>query len=87
MSRDEKAFGDRDILEDMLASQREVATAYNQMALDSAHGGLKNAVITILGEEQQIASELFAELEKRGWVTVNQADQAQIDKALEQFQK
>ncbi len=85
MAEISKNFGDREILDDMLDSQKEIAGAYNRAALDCVHNALKSELMTILGEEHQMEMELFAEMEKRGWVTVDQADPKKIRQAKDHF--
>ena len=63
-------FGDREIMEDVLASQRQMTAEYNAAANQCASSALQSEFMTLLGEEQQIQMELFQEMQKRGWQTV-----------------
>lgn len=85
MEQISKNYGDREILEDMLASQKEIAAHYNRQALDCAHHALKNELMTLLGEEHQMGMELFTEMEQRGWVVVEQASPGKIQQAKDRF--
>ena len=66
-------FGDREIMEDVLASQRQMTAEYNAAANQFASSALQSEFMTLLGEEQQIQMELFQEMQKRGWQTVQKA--------------
>ena len=85
MEQAKQNFGDREMMDDMLASQKEIAGSYNQAASDCAHNALKSELMTILGEEHQIETELFTEMEKRGWQTVEAADEKKVCRAKDHF--
>lgn len=80
------AFGDKEILRDLLSSQKEVTGSYNIAAGECAAVGLQNEFLTLLGEEHQIQHELFTEMSKRGWYPTQPAEQQKITQAKEQFQ-
>lgn len=79
-------FGDREMMEDLLSSQKSVTGAYNTAANECAGNGLKNEFMTILGEEHRIQMDLFTEMNKRGWYPVEQAEQQKVQQTLDQFQ-
>lgn len=78
-------FGDREIMEDVLASQRQMTAEYNAAANQCASSALQSEFMTLLGEEQQIQMELFQEMQKRGWYPTEQAPRQKIEAAREQF--
>ena len=59
-------FGDREIMEDVLASQRQMTAEYNAAANQCASSALQSEFMTLLGEEQQIQMELFQECRRPG---------------------
>lgn len=79
-------FGDREIMDDLLSSQKNVTGLYNTAANECANNALRNEFMTILGEEHNIQMELFTEMNKRGWYPVEQAEQKKIQQARDQFQ-
>ena len=79
------AFGDREILEDLLSSQKQITAEYNAAANECASSALQGEFMTLLGEEHQIQMELFQEMQKRGWYPVQKAPQQKIAEAKEQF--
>ncbi len=79
------SFGDREIMDDLLDSQKQITAGYNAAASECASSALQSEFMTLLGEEHQIQMELFQEMQKRGWRPTERAPQQQIEKAREQF--
>lgn len=79
-------FGDKEILQDLLSSQKEITGIYNTAAGECAAVGLQNDMLTILGEEHKIQHEIFTEMSKRGWYPTEPAEQQKINQAREKFQ-
>ena len=52
-------FGDREIMEDVLASQRQMTAEYNAAANQCASSALQSEFMTLLGEEITAAPERF----------------------------
>lgn len=61
-------FTDNDIILDALYSEKELATQYNQLILDSTTPEIRNTTITILYEIYRIHGELLDEMKKRNWL-------------------
>ena len=78
-------FGDREIMMDVLTSQKEITTLYNISANEGASNALKSEFMSILSDEHQIQMDIFNEMSKRGWYQTEQAPQQKIDQAKEQF--
>ena len=83
MAQEQKSFDDRQMTGDILASQQAMAAAYNAAAA-AAHEGVKTRLMTLLGEEQQLAGDLLAEMEKRGWRVQTQAWEEELRRVREQ---
>ena len=79
------SFGDREIMDDLLASQKQITAEYNTAANECASRALQTEFMTLLGEEHQIQMELFQEMQKRGWYPTEQAPRQKIEAAREQF--
>lgn len=60
-------FTDNDILNDAVYFQKQIATEYNQLILDSTNSQARNSIIAILCEEYRILGELQTEIQKRNW--------------------
>lgn len=80
-----KAFGDREMMQDALSSQKQVAAAYDSFANECSSPAVMSELMNILNEEHQLQHEVFDELQKRGWYTTEPAPQKKIDECREQF--
>lgn len=79
-------FTDKDIMTDQLSSQKFITDSYNVFASECASSALKTEFMNILSEEHQIQFELFSEMQKKGWYSVDQAEQQKIAQAKQKFQ-
>lgn len=79
------SFGDREILLDMMASQKSMSGHYEECACDCVSAALQGQFLTLLGEEQQMRMELMTELQKRGWYEVQNATPEAIKQIYEHF--
>ena len=78
-------FGDKDILTDVLSSQKFVTDGYNTCVNESATPCVKTDFMNILAEEHQIQGEIFTEMQSRGWYATEAADQNKINMAKQKF--
>ena len=79
------AFGDREVMEDLLASQVQMTGAYNGAADGCASSGLQAELLTLLGEEHQLRMEVFQEMQKRGWKVPEKASPEKLERVKERF--
>ena len=79
-------FGDKDIMTDLLSSQKFVTDGYNTFSSECACPSLRSDVLNILNEEHHIQSEVFTEMHKRGWYPTEAADQNKITQVRQKFQ-
>ena len=84
MSRTDQ-FGDREMMEDALASQNALTESYNALANECASPALLNEFMNILNEEHQLQHEALDELQKRGWRRAEPAPQQQVEACRRQF--
>ncbi len=79
-------MGDKEILNDTISSQKHVESVYNTYAGECVNVSLRNDFLNILKEEHDIQSDLFNEMNKRGWYPLKQADANQINQVKTMFQ-
>ncbi len=79
-------FGDREMMDDALSSQKFITEVYNTFANECTSGALKTEFMNILTEEHQIQHDIFAEMQKRGWYAPEAADQNKVNQAKQKFQ-
>ena len=77
---------DVDIMNASIASQKMISSAYATFANECATPNLRDEFLNILKDELQIQSEIFSEMQKRGWYQVQPADQNQVNQAKQKFQ-
>jgi len=79
-------FGDREMMDDVLSSQKFITENYNTFANECATPALKSEFMNLLNEEHQIQHDVFTEMQKRGWYQVEQADQNKINQCKQKYQ-
>ncbi len=78
-------FSDKEILEDMLSSQKAITGVYNSFTNECAHQCVRTDLMSILQDEHNIQANIFTEMQKRGWYAVTGADAQQISQARDKF--
>lgn len=81
----DQSFCDKDMMTDLLSSQKFIAEGYNTFANECATPAVKTDFMNILKEEHQIQSDVFAEMQKRGWYPTEAADQNKINQAKQKY--
>jgi len=77
---------EKEILNDVLASEKAVTGAYNTFANECATPNVRDEFMRILTEEHQIQADVFDEMQKRGWYPTPAAEQQKIQQAKQKFQ-
>jgi len=77
---------DQEILNDMLASQKQTSAHFNMFAGECSDQNLKNDMLNILRDEQTIQSNVFCEMNKRGWYPTCPAPQQMVDQARTKYE-
>ena len=78
-------MAERDMMEDALHSQKQIASDYNTCASECSDKQLRASFLNILTDEQDLGAQIFDEMSARGWYQVKQAQQSDIAKAKERF--
>ena len=81
-----KQLEDKEILSDMLAAQKQETSHYNMFSGECANMELKNEMLNILRDEQNMQSAVFCEMQKRGWYPTTPAPQKAVDQAKTKFE-
>ena len=79
-------FGDREMMDDALDSEKAMTGLYNTCANECAGAALKAQVMSLLCETHQMQTEVYDEMSRRGWYTTEQAPQEKVEKAKGKFQ-
>ena len=76
---------DKDIMQDMLSTQKALTGDYNNYTNECAMPELRSEMLNILHDEHTIQAEVFTEMNKRGWYPTTPADQQMIQQAKQKF--
>lgn len=79
-------FSDREIMDDVLSSQKHITGTYNSFTNECVNEQLKNDMLKILNEEHNIQFSVFGEMQKRGWYSPAAADAQNITQAKAKFE-
>ena len=82
----QKQLQDQEIMADMLASQKQTTAEFNTFALECCCPNLKKDMLNILNEEQGLQTNVFNEMQKRGWYPVVPAQQQMVDQARSKYE-
>lgn len=85
MNMNNQGFCDKDIMTDLLSSQKFITDGYNTFASECATPAVKTDFINILKEEHMIQNDVFTEMQKRGWYPTEAADQNKINQAKQKY--
>lgn len=87
MQKTDAPLSDTEILEDLLASQQQIAALYSNAAADCTVGTLKNDMLSILREEHNLHTTVLDELTARGKYKPSLAPQSKIDEVKREFEQ
>lgn len=83
---EQNLFKEKDLMTDLLNSQKNITSVYNTYANECATPELKSDFMKILNEEHQIQHDVFCEMQKRGWYAPQAADQNQVNQVKQKYQ-
>ncbi|NLB80804.1 MAG: spore coat protein [Clostridiaceae bacterium] len=78
-------MGDKELINDSLASQKLISGTYNNYANECVNPSLRSDFLNILKEEHDIQAELFYEMQSRGWYQTKPAQQNEIHQSHQKF--
>ena len=78
-------FTDREMMDDVLSSQKFITEGYNSSANEAAESAVKNAMMSILDEEHTIQHEVFTEMQNRGWYQTEKAEQTKVNETKSKY--
>ena len=81
-----QSFCDKDIMTDLLSSQKFVTDGYNTSVNECATPSLKCDMLNILNKEHQIQGDVFSEMQRRGWYPTEAAEQQKISQVKQKYQ-
>lgn len=82
---EQKIMTDKEIMEDIILSQKSVADAYNNFANECVNQQLRTDFLNILRDEHSIQQNVYEQMQKRGWVINSKAEKERIDAVYSKF--
>jgi len=76
---------DKDLMFDMLATQKSITGTYSTYANECACPELRDDMLSLLREEHEIQADVWGEISNRGWYSPAPAEQPKIDQARQKF--
>jgi len=86
MNSNPNQMQDKDMMLDVLSSQKFVTGAYNTFANECATACVRKDFLNLLQEEHEIQADLFTEIHNRGWYQTMPAEQPKVDQAKQKYQ-
>lgn len=78
-------FYDREMLTDVLSTQKFLTANYNINAMESSGQKVKDTMMSLLDEEQTLQREIFQEMQSRGWYPTENAPCDKIQEVKDEF--
>lgn len=80
------SMSDKEILDDVLSSQKHISGVYNTFSNECVNQTLKDDFLNILREEQSIEYSVFSDMQKRGWYSPPSAQPQMINETKTKFE-
>ncbi len=80
------SFTDREIMDDVLSSQKHITDVYNTFSNECVNQQLQSDMVNILKEEHNIQFTVFSEMQKRGWYSPEAAQAQMINNTKTKFE-
>lgn len=80
------SFTDREIMDDILSSQKHITGIYNTFSNECVNQQLQSDMLNILNDEHGMQFDVFSDMQKRGWYSPATAEQQKITETKTKFQ-
>lgn len=80
-------LNDRDMLMDLLITEKYLATLYNQTEAECTNQTLRDELHTLHSAHEAQHSELFKELHKRGWYDTAPAEPGHVTRLIQTWEQ
>lgn len=80
------SFTDREIMDDILTSQKHITGVYNTFSNECVNQKLQDDMLKILKEEHTIQFNIFNDMQKKGWYNPTAAQAQMIDETKTKFE-
>ncbi len=80
------SFTDREIMDDILTSQKHITGVYNTYSNECVNQKLQDDMLKILKEEHAIQFNVFSDMQKKGWYSPGAAQAQMINETKTKFE-
>ena len=84
--QEQTMYGDKEILADALASQKDTTKMYNMVANECANPQLRTMIMDMLNQEHDMQFDVFQDMSTRGFYPVTPATQGKINACKKTFE-
>lgn len=81
-----QSWTDREIMDDVLTSQKHITGVYNTFSNECVNQQLQADMMSILKEEHNMQFDVFSDMQKRGWYSPAAAEQQKVTEAKSKFE-
>lgn len=83
----EQILTEQDMISDALSTEKQITELYATFVSEAPCQILRNEITKIFTETQQLQFEVFNAMKARGWYSVKNTDQAEVQKAVQKFRQ
>ncbi|MDR1805777.1 MAG: spore coat protein [Clostridium sp.] len=80
------SMADRELMDDMLTSQKHITGVYNTYSCECVNPRLKADFLNLWRENQNLQSSVFTQMQERGWYAPQKAQQKMVTQTKTKFQ-
>lgn len=78
-------MSEKEILSDLLSSEKYASDTYNTWAGECVDNSLRNTFLDILKEEHEIQNDIFVEMQNHGWYPTKPAQQQELNELRQKY--
>jgi len=87
MPTNNASFSEKELMNDLIASEKQVTSAYNTGITEASCPNLRQELTKCLTETQEIQYQIFNAMKQRGWYQTKQAQQQDVQSAKTKYQQ
>ncbi len=80
-------FADKDIMQDLLSSEKHISDACNVYACDATCQDLRHLLENILADIHKMYWDIWDSMTKRGWCKIKNANSQEIEMCRQKFEQ
>ncbi|SCY72949.1 spore coat protein [Alkaliphilus peptidifermentans] len=80
-----RSFSEKELMNDLLTSEKQVCSAYNVGITESSCSNLRQHLTSCLNDSQQIQYQIFDAMRQRGWYQIKKANSQDVMSAKTKY--